>query len=141
LERQGISVNREEWRKRNFNYLWPSRLLSVVQIINDTIPRNATYLLINDEEWDSTVLTSPKGVAFPQRDGIYWGPPENGAAAISELELAMQAGATFLVIWWTCFWWLDHYDGFSSYLRQKFRCVHEDQGAVIYDLSAPEKCE
>jgi hypothetical protein len=75
-------------------------------------------------------------VPFTEKDGDYWGPPENDRAAIDELERLRRSGANFIVIGWPAFWWLDCYKSFNSYLRSGFRCILENSRVIAFDLKS-----
>ena len=71
-----------------------------------------------------------------ERDGKYWGPPQDGAAAIRELKRMQQAGAAFIVVAWDSFWWLDHYADFHRYMRLACPCLLENERVVIFQLTS-----
>ena len=43
-------------------------------------------------------------------------------------------GATFLVVAWPAFWWLDFYVGLARHLRSRYRRVFGTERLVIFDL-------
>jgi exopolysaccharide biosynthesis predicted pyruvyltransferase EpsI len=101
------------------------------------IPQGSAFLLVDDSAIGTFPLAGRKPLPFIERDGIYWGPPGDDSQAIGELERMRGAGATFLVIAWPAFWWLDYYADFHRYLRAGFRCVLDDDTAKIFDLRTP----
>ena len=58
----------------------------------------------------------------------------DGGTAIQELERMRHSGASYLVVAWPAFWWLDYYIRFHDYLRSRFRCVLENERLVVFDL-------
>jgi glycosyltransferase involved in cell wall biosynthesis len=132
---QGNAVDPRRWKERNFNYLWPTRLLQAIKDTERVVPEGEVYILVDGGEWgDDQLVPQRQSMAFPQRDGQYAGPPENDAGAIDELLRLRQSDAMFIVFWWTCFWWLDHYVGFHDYLRSRFPCVACNDRLIAFDL-------
>jgi hypothetical protein len=48
--------------------------------------------------------------------------------------MQQQEGARFIAFGWPSFWWFDHYKNFTSYLRNKFKCILENDRLVVFDL-------
>lgn len=130
-----LPADPEQWRQRNFNYLWPQRLLRARQDLSAIVPAGQSYILIDNNEWDEREqIPGRHAIPFLERDGNYDGPPEDDRQAIFELERLRLAGASTLAIWWTAFWWLDHYQGFASYLRSRFQQVLNDEHLLVFNL-------
>ena len=55
--------------------------------------------------------------AAEERDGDYFGPPEDSAAAVRELEALRSDGAGTIIFAWPALWWLDYYREFAAHLR------------------------
>lgn len=72
---------------------------------------------------------------FLERDGEYWGAPEDSAMAIGELERLRAGGANQFALFWPAFWWLDHYRDFTRYLEGRCGRVYNSPELVIYDLT------
>jgi hypothetical protein len=135
LTLQGNTVDPRRWNERNFNYLWPTRLLQAIKDIERVVPEGDDYTLVHGAEWgDSQLDPQRHSIPFPQRDGQYAGPPKDDAGAIDALLRSRQSHATFIVFWWSCFWWLDHYVGFHGYLRSRFTCVANNERLIAFDL-------
>lgn len=101
------------------------------------IPYSETIILVDESIWTFYgVSENHRVVPFTEKDGDYWGPPENDRAAIDELERLRRSGATFIVIGWPAFWWLDCYKTFNSYLRSGFRCILENSRIIAFDLKS-----
>jgi hypothetical protein len=73
-------------------------------------------------------------VALDAPDRPLWGPPTDEAAAIEAVETHRAAGAAHLALLWPAFWLLDCYDGFAAHLQSRYRCVHDDDRLVLFDL-------
>ena len=75
-------------------------------------------------------------VPFTERDGDYWGPPVDDESAIDEIERVLDGRGGWVVIAWTAFWWLEHYQGLDRYLRSSSASVHEDDCMVAFRIDA-----
>jgi glycosyltransferase involved in cell wall biosynthesis len=130
----GIVANRADWERRSYFH----QLRAAIQEIEALIPAGRLFILADEEKWgtDAAVAGRPR-IPFPEREGLYWGPPVDDASATAELErLRRERGATFLAVAWPAFWWLEHYVGFAAHLRSRFRCLLDNERLIIYDLSS-----
>lgn len=98
------------------------------------LPPGAAYILIDDNQLGADVTPGRRVSSFLERDGQYWGSPEDDATAIRELGRLAKAGASFLVFAWPAFWWLEYYAGFAEHVRSGFRCVLENERVIVFDL-------
>jgi len=110
-----------------------ARLRDATEQIARFIPAGERFILVDEEQIRSD-LAQPGALPFLEKDGRYWGPPANDEMAIAELERLRQAGAKYLVVIWSCFWWLEHYAAFARYLRDNFRSVVSNERLVILRL-------
>ena len=134
-KRLGIEADPESWKKQNFNYLWPLRLLQAKKDIELLIPEGAQYILVNEDEWGKgQPVTNRRAIPFLEKDGQYDGPPSDDTMAVDEFNRLRNKGANFIVFWWTSFWWLKHYSEFHIYLRAQFNCVLENERVIIFNL-------
>jgi len=104
-------------------------------VAREELPREARVLVVS--RGDDALL--PPGLAashFPQdADGRYAGfHPADSAAAVAHLEQCRAAGAEFLLLPSTGFWWLDYYGGLLQHLMGRGRVLHHDGHCVIFDL-------
>ena len=130
--RLGLAVDRSAWAEQS----WWHRTESALNIILRTIPRDATILLMDAGEWVvGGMLAGRLCLPFLERDGEYWGPPEDDTVATRELERMRHQGAQFVVILPPTFWWLDHYGGFADRLLRKYRVIHRCDNAIIVELN------
>jgi len=115
---------------------WDAALRNAMTELDSVIPEEAAFILVDDGQW-------PVGDAFPtrrvlpfiERDGRWWGPPENDQAALQELERMRREGATYFAFAWPSFWWTEHYAQFSQHLRRAFPCVLENERLIVFDLT------
>ncbi|HEU4703249.1 MAG TPA: hypothetical protein VFS37_12270 [Conexibacter sp.] len=99
------------------------------------LPPDARLLVVS--RGDAALF--PPGLAashFPQGPGgVYAGYyPADSGAAVAHLEQCRDAGAEFLLLPATAFWWLDYYGGFLQHLMGRGRVLHHDGHCVIFDL-------
>jgi glycosyltransferase involved in cell wall biosynthesis len=138
LARQNIPADVGQWKRSNFNYIWLERLLLAKQDIAALVSPGETYLLVNDDEWgDPQPVEERCAVPLPEREGVYWGPPADDAAAIEEVERLRGQGARYVVFWWTCFWWLEHYVHLTRYLQSRFTRSLDNERLIAFDLAMP----
>jgi cephalosporin hydroxylase len=114
---------------------WLRRLDRTAGELMRTCPSGESVILVDEEKFDAGgVFAGRRRLHFLERDGQYWGPPPDDAAAIRELERLRQGGARFLAVAWPAFWWLDHYSEFHKYLRSRFGCTLENDDVIVFDL-------
>jgi hypothetical protein len=107
-----------------------------LQDIDTSIPPGSTFILVDQEEWMcGEAVLGRRRIPFPERDGVYFGPPESDEMAICELQRLRGAGANYIVFGWPAFWWLEHYSGFNDHLRSHFRCVRNSNCVTIFELA------
>lgn len=136
--KMGIAVNPRDWKRNNAYYLWMKRLDLAMKETVALIPQGETFLLADQDEWATDAdVAGRRRIPFPEQDGQYWGPPEDDASAIRELERLRRAGANFLVFGWPAFWWLEYYAGLRQHLQSNYTCMHRNQRLVVFDLRGP----
>lgn len=120
---------------------WIDQLHTALQELLTTIPPKSVCILVDQDElgFGRDDVTERKIIPFRERDGAYWGPPSDDAAAIEELVRLREAGAEFIVFAWPAFWWLDYYVGFTNYLRSSYHSVFESERLVVFDLRNPHE--
>lgn len=115
---------------------WPQQVQLAVQEIMEKVPAGNSLILVNDDQWGSeTALVGRRIVPFMEREGRYWGRPENDEAAVRELERLRLAGAGYLAVGWNCFWWLEHYPRWHRHLRASFPCLLENERVTLFKLT------
>jgi glycosyltransferase involved in cell wall biosynthesis len=114
---------------------WRERLRLVAIEIEEHVPPACAIVVADDGQLPP--LGAPRRVIpFVERDGAYWGAPEDAAAAVAELERQRAAGAQYFIIAWTAFWVLDHYRAFAEHLTARYALRVRNSRLVIYDLGA-----
>jgi hypothetical protein len=132
---QGIEVDTDDWKQRNFNYLWPTRLLKAKSDLECLVPAGASYILVDDNEWGATLpLEGRQAIPFASNAGESWGPPADDQSAIALLDRHCRHGEKYLVFWWSCFWWLEHYQELRRHLNSRFPCVLKNDRLQVFEL-------
>jgi len=94
--------------------------------IAELVPRGARVIVADADEWGPEIVAAHVRLPFPE--------PVNDADAIQEIERLRRRGATYMIVGWPAFWWLDYYDGMRDYLRSTYRCLLMNSRLVAYDL-------
>jgi hypothetical protein len=131
LASSGHAVTPDRWKKQQ----WFCRLGDALEAIRATIPRESMFILVDDDQWGvQGTVAGRRCLPFLERDGAYWGPPEDDRVALAELARLRRANADFLVFAWPAFWWLDHYRAFLAELRSRYPCVIQNDLLLAVDL-------
>jgi hypothetical protein len=96
------------------------------------------FILVDEGRFGGLLAGGRRPIPFTERNGEYWGPPDDDASAIREVERQRARGARLMIFTQPAFWWLDHYSELLAYLRSRFRCRMENQRLVIFDLQPQE---
>jgi hypothetical protein len=99
-------------------------------------PGEGSVLLVGDPaQWPGAATISGRpALPFVERDGQYWGAPDDDDAAVAELERVKREGAEFIVFSEPDLWWLDYYVGMGERLRSQFQPILENERVVAFDL-------
>lgn len=93
-------------------------------------------ILVHDNQLDLSLVCPEADVApFLERDGVWWGQPEDSASAIAELDRMRAEGAATLAFAAPSAWWLDYYGDFAHHLRRSFRVLSETPHVTAFDLT------
>lgn len=111
-------------------------MAAMYEAVESVTEPGAVVLVVSKGDDDLVRLRGRTGWHFPLGpDGAWAGyHPADSESAISHLESLRRRGASHLVLPSTAFWWLHHYRELGSFLDSRFRRVHADQHAVIFDL-------
>jgi hypothetical protein len=106
------------------------------------VPRDETLILVDEALFGPVTFSRWRTIPFPEREGLYRGPPTDDPMAISELERLRRAGARFLAFAWPAFWWLEHYSEMHRYVCERFPCLLRNERVILFDLrGAPERTD
>jgi glycosyltransferase involved in cell wall biosynthesis len=120
--------------KKYLEASWVNNLRCAVKDIDSLIPRESTIILVDGASFGTETFGGRRTLPFLEREGQYWGPPPDDETAIQELVRMRQSGASFFVVGWPVFWWLDYYSGLHDYLSSNFRCILHNSRLVVFDL-------
>jgi SAM-dependent methyltransferase len=114
---------------------WTQQLQLATQELCGLIPAGECLILVDDAQWGRIrELAGHRVVPFLEKEGRYWGPPEDDETGILELGRLQEAGASHIAFAWPSFWWLEHYAGLHRFLRSSFACVLENERLVVFRL-------
>ncbi len=113
---------------------WMNRFYLMADDIRTMTAPQDTLVLADQGQLGAVITGRQHIIPFPERDGQYWGPPEDDDTAIQELGRLRRSGASFIAFAWPAFWWLDYYSEFHRHLRSEFRCVLQNDRLVVFDL-------
>jgi SAM-dependent methyltransferase len=115
---------------------WDLALRTSATELLGVIPEGAAFILVDDGQWPGTnVFSGRRVIPFIEREGRWWGPPENDEIGLRELERLRAQGAAYFVYTWPSFWWMEHYARFSQHLRQNFPCLLQNERVIVYQLT------
>ena len=127
----GIDADPQRWEQKS----WFHRLSTAVEEIAPFVEGHAV-VLVDEDQWGVDDTVGWRARTFPEHDGVYWGPPASDTDAVDELERAIAAGATRVVVAWPAFWWLDHYTEFARALRDRYGTLLETERVQVFALAA-----
>jgi hypothetical protein len=136
----------EKWQRkwvphrRRLDLAYQDMVSRIRQAVAATVPVGATVLVVSKGDDELLELNGRTGRHFPQVDGgTYSGhSPANDREAIEHLESLRAAGADYLVIPATSFWWLDHYRQFHEHLTVRYPvALRESETCLIFSLDNP----
>lgn len=113
--------------------LWQRRIEATRRDLERLIPADARFILV-DHGMESQVAAGRSALPCVEKNGQYWGPPEDDSAAIAELTRQRAAGAKFIVFTWPVYWWLEYYSGLHRHLRASTTCVIDNDRLVVFKL-------
>jgi glycosyltransferase involved in cell wall biosynthesis len=129
LSKKGITVDSSKWPRSH----WFHRVFNTLNSIKNYIP--CDFILVDGNDLGtSQYLSGKRRYQFLERDGVYYGAPQNDDQAIIELENLKRAGARALVFTWTAFWYLDYYRGFSDYVHTNYKSILKNEDIIAFDL-------
>lgn len=112
---------------------YPRVVARVREAVAEAVPPGAIVLVISRGDEELVRFPDHRGWHFPRTaEGEYAGyHPLDGAAAIAHLEELRAAGAGWLVIPCTAFWWLEYYGELAEHLERVARRVVDGGDACL----------
>ena len=110
---------------RSKQAVYEELIARIRQVVRDALPAHATVLVVNKGDSDLLKLGGRIAWHFPRdEDGAYAGHhPNDSGAAIRHLEQLKEAGAEYLLLPRTAFWWLEFYQDFRRHLETHYSIV------------------
>lgn len=105
--------------------------------VAEATPPQSVVAVVSKGDPKLTELEGRSGLHFPSdAEGRYAGfHPRTSEEAIAQVDAARAAGAEYLCIPQTAFWWLEHYQGFANWLNAHCRSVGDrPEACLIYEL-------
>jgi GT2 family glycosyltransferase len=103
--------------------------------IEGLVSPGRSFILVDGDNIRGTDVVSGLPILpFIEKDGQYWGAPEDDETAIREVERMRGAGAAYIGFAWPAFWWLSHYGKFHEHLKSSYPSVIESDHMVVFDL-------
>jgi glycosyltransferase involved in cell wall biosynthesis len=110
------------------------RVLNEMKKLEGITNPGDTYILVNEDAWNSNPIPGRRVFPFLEKNGQYWGLPADDQAAIQELNRLRTLGADYIVFAWPSLWWLEHYSEFNNYLNSRFKCVFQNKNIVVFEI-------
>ena len=101
------------------------------EVVAATVPPGATVAVVSKGDDELLRLGEVEGAHFPRDERGEWAGyhPENGVAAVAELNGVRTLGAEFLLLPRSSFWWLEHYPELTRHLEVRCRTVARNADA------------
>jgi hypothetical protein len=131
LAEQGIRADRERWLENS----WWHRQAAAIEDLAALPHADAPLVLVEEAAWGTGPIAGRPVLPFLERDGAFWGSPDDDATAIAELERMREGGAAGIAFVWSTFWWLDHYRGFRDHLERRYPRVLANDRVVAVGLA------
>ena len=113
---------------------WHNRVLHTCIDLATVVPEDARLIFVDDNLCGAIDLRKRHVLPFTEKDGAYGGPPEDEAAALSELKRQIASGARYIAFAWPSFWHLEHYPRLERFLRSEHLAVYENDRVVVFEL-------
>jgi glycosyltransferase involved in cell wall biosynthesis len=128
--RLSLTPNPARWRAES----WWHRLRGAARRVDELLPRDAPFVLIDDDQWGCAELGGRTALPLVREGGA----PADDAHAIAQLDARRAEGVRHLVLAWPARWWSDHYRNFAQHLLSTSRRLADDNSIVVYELAGIE---
>jgi SAM-dependent methyltransferase len=116
------------------NKVWQNRVLRLAVDLATATASGSTIVLADQDQFGQIYLPGRTLRPIVERGGEYYGPPNDGPQAISELLRMSAEGAEYFAIGWPAFWWLTHYEELAAWLQQHHELLLQNDNLVLYQL-------
>lgn len=125
------------WDSSSAQTAWMKQLHPVVREITTLIPHGDRFILADRGQLGfGENLLGRRAHSLIESNGTCLGAPPDDAMAVRELERLRSAGASYMVLPWPAFWWLDHYRDLHQHLRSTYRRVVANDHLIAFDLQS-----
>lgn len=115
---------------------WFTKCNLTAKDLNEILPQNCRYILIDDNQIGD--LFSPvnrcRAIPFLEKNGIYWGRPNDEQQAIDEIKKQKSYGAEYVLVMWPAFWMLHYYKKFWQYLNDNHESILINERFYLFRL-------
>jgi hypothetical protein len=122
-------------RKGRTTWRWMQQLHLLGQDLIRLVPRGERVIVVDQDTCRPMLRTEHELIPFTNRQGQYWGPPPDDAAAVAEFENLRKSGAEYLAIAWPAFWWMAEYPSWAAQLEKNARCLVRNERGQIFRLA------
>ena len=70
-----------------------------------------------------------------EKEGKFFGLPENDNIALQEFKSLHDMGAKYLVYGWPCFWWMEYDEIFTNYINSHYACIEKTDRLIVFELT------
>lgn len=131
LDRMGIHIDPATWPRDH----WYHKVYAAMNIVKEKTKENSSFILMDDNHWmTENDFYNRTRIPFTEKYGVYAGPPADDNSAISEIEKQKVNGADYLVIPWSCFWYLNYFKEMTRHIQTNYTCIVDHELVRIFDL-------
>jgi glycosyltransferase involved in cell wall biosynthesis len=109
-------------------------MINIQQEIDTFLPANTTAIIIDDYQLNLSNRFKTNLTRFGEINGIYSGVPEKSDQVIKELQRKLSQQIEYLIIISPCFWWLEYYTEFATYITSNFIEIYRTENNLIFKL-------
>jgi exopolysaccharide biosynthesis predicted pyruvyltransferase EpsI len=113
---------------------WRQCVQFTARDIEEAVPTFSECILVDACQLPELPVYNRLFLPFIERGREYFGAPSDSQEAIMELERMRGAGAAFMILAWTAFWWTETYPEFVAYLRAHYSCKVDNERVIIFEL-------
>ncbi len=131
LARNKIFVDGKSWKQHSWFHLLDRAISDVLM----SVPKGDAFVLIDGNTWGiATEFELRKVQSFGCDGANDLGPPADDSRALEWLRSLLEDNVSFLVLSWSCFWWLEEYINLFRRLDQVSRRIVSNDAVIIFDL-------
>jgi len=113
---------------------WAVKTAELAELLNCLPAEIRTVAMAGANELFFETPVRIKVLPFMEKNGQFWGLPENDAQAIMEVERLRELGVDAFGFSWSAFWQLQQCEHFAHHLYSKYRTIHDDNRLRMFTL-------